>query len=211
MENTPNASNQSMLTGPLKRFSENDPTLRLNRLAQSLHSTEFSLEDESSVSVVRRRDNKNKITIGTRPWSADAISRWNIGTTDKNEQILIKLSHELAHAYQNEKGYEQALIDFLNGSNNIPADKIPYIELYALLSGIGPINGLVQEPIYAHQSQSTGDLKMETLEDITELISTYIISDEYFLYRLENSVTNLSHEQKEVVARKVIEVCKELD
>ena len=82
--------------------------------------------------------------------------------------------------------------------------------MYAVLSGVGTINGLTREPIYAEQSKTTGDLKMETLEEITELISSYMISDDYYLYRLENSVTSLDHDTKEKISRKIVEVCTKL-
>jgi hypothetical protein len=211
MENSPHNQNTPLLKGPLQRFVDNDPTFRLNRLAQSLNFTEYSLDDSTPNSVVRRRDGKNKITIGTQAHTSSIVERYGMGTTDKNEQILIKLSHELAHAYQNEKGYEKALLDYLNRTGDIPEFAVPYIELYMLLGGIGPVNGLAQESIYAAQSRVSGDLKMEALEDMTELISAYLISDEYFLYRLDRSVTNLTNEVREFIAQKVIEICKELD
>jgi len=211
MENGPHNPNTSLLKDPLRRFIENDPTLRLNRLAQSLNFTKYSLDDNTPNSVVRRREGKNIITIGTQTHSSGVVERYGMGTTDKNEQILIKLSHELAHAYQNEKGYEKALLDYLNRIGDVPTFAIPYIELYLLLNGVGPVNDLSQEAIYAAQSKLSGDLKMEALEDMTELISAYIISDEYFLYRLNGSVTNLTNEVRKFIAQKVIEVCKELD
>lgn len=213
MERPLESQDPSLLEEPLRRFLENDPTLRVSRVAHMLESTSVDFDENTSVSITHRGDEDvaNKITIGTVPLSENTSSRWNMGTSDKSEQILIKLSHELAHAFQTEKGYEGALVKFLNGgSNDIPENMIPYIELYALLSQIGAINPLTKEFVYAKQSRSTGNIKIETFEDITELISAYIISDEYFLYRLENSVTNLSHEEKEEVAKKVIEICREL-
>ena len=213
MTNPFEKTNVSLLQDPLRRFMENDPTLRLIRVANLLRSTSLSVDKNTSVSVTRRRsDNgaKNKVTIGAQPFSEGSVARWNIGTTDPSEQLIVKLSHELAHAFQAEMGYEQALVDFLNGHNDIPEFTIPYIELYAVLSGVGTINGLTREPIYAEQSKTTGDLKMETLEEITELISSYMISDDYYLYRLENSVTSLDHDTKEKISRKIVEVCTKL-
>ncbi|HEY4483763.1 MAG TPA: hypothetical protein VI752_01120 [Candidatus Paceibacterota bacterium] len=211
MENRSERQNFSLLEEPLRRFIENDPTLRLNRIAQVLQSTDVSYDENSWMSVTRREhDGTNKVTIGMQPLPQSSLDRWAIGTSDPSEQTMIKLSHELAHAFQREKGYESALVKFLNGYNDIPDHTVPYIELYAMLSGIGPINGLVKEPIYEEQSRNSGNLKMETLEDITELMSAYIISDEYFLYRLNNSVTNLDQDKKEMIALKTIEVCREL-
>lgn len=205
--------NTSLLEEPLRRFMEDDPTLRLIRVARILQSTVVSTNENTSVSVMRRKSSvggNNNVIIGTKPWSEEAVRRWGVGTNDKSEQIIIKLSHELAHAFQSEMGFEQSLVDFLNGHNDIPEYTIPYIELYAILSGVGTINGLTREPIYAEQSRTTGNLKMETLEEITELISSYMISDEYYLFRLENSVTSLDYDTKEMISRKVVEVCTRL-
>lgn len=205
--------NTSLLEEPLRRFMQDDPTLRLIRVSKILQSTIVSTDENTSISVTRRRPNMpadNMVTIGTQPWTEEAARRFGVGTNNPSEQIIIKLAHELAHAFQAEMGFEQALVDFLNGHNDIPEYTIPYIELYAILSGVGTINGLTREPIYAEQSRETGDLKMETLEEITELISSYMISDEYFIFRLENSVTNLDYDTKEIISRKVIEVCTRL-
>ncbi|MFA7252849.1 MAG: hypothetical protein WC027_03245 [Candidatus Paceibacterota bacterium] len=210
MKNKFEGQNISLLAEPLRLFSEGDPTLRLNRLIQKLHKTEVFFDENSSASVTHRENNLNTVRIGAQPYSDELVKRWNMGTVSPEEQRFVKLAHELAHAFQTEKGYEKSLVDFLNGENNIPDSMIPYIELYALLSGIGPVNPLSVESIYKEQSKRSGHLKMETLEDITELISAYIISDDYFLARLENSMMTLSDEQKELVAKKVIEVCRDL-
>lgn len=211
MENRPQDPSASLLKNPLQRFAENDPTFRLNRLAASLNFTEYFVDNNTPISLLSSRGGTNKITIGTQPYPASVVERYGMGTTNKDEQILIKLSHELAHAYQREKGYEQALLDYLNRANDIPSFTVPYVELYLLLNGVGPVNGLSREAIYAAQSRVSGQLKMETLEDMTELISAYIISDEYFMYRLENSLSYLSNEVKEFISLKVIEVCKDID
>lgn len=211
MSENPEQYHPSTLEIPLQQFLENDPTLRLNRVALMLNSTQVSLNESSWVSSNRREEGgENVISIGTKELPEEVATRWGVGTGDKTEQLLVKLSHELAHSFQLERGFEGTLVRFLNGDNNISKDHLPYVELYAILSGIGPINGLTTEPIYAEQSVQTGNLKMETLEDITELISAYMISDEYFTSRLENSISSLSGEQKEQIAIKVIEVCREL-
>ena len=202
--------NQSLLEGPLRQFIEGDPGLRLNRVASLLNSSTISHDPNTWVSSTRRSDGENSISIGTAALPLEVAERWGIGTSDQNEQMMVKLSHELAHAFQEEKGFEGALVSFLNGNNDINERHLPYIELYSLLSGIGPINGLTTEAVYAAQSTNTGLLKVEILEDITELIAAYIVSDEYFSYRLDNSVSSIEQEQKEQIAIKVIEVCREL-
>lgn len=200
-----------MLEAPLQQFLSNDPSLRLNRVAQILNSTQVAHTESTWTSSTRReQDGVNIVSIGIQTLPEEVTARWGVGTSNQNEQVLIKLSHELAHAFQVEKGFEGALVRFLDGDNNIPDNFVPYIELYAILSDLGPINGLTTESVYAQQSRGTGNLKMEILEDITELIAAYIISDGYFAQRLESSVTNLSQEQKEQIATKVIGVCMEL-
>lgn len=195
---------------PLRQFVEGDPDMRLNRVAALLRSTSVSHDPSTWVSSTKREGGNNTISIGTQELPEQVAERWRVGTSDQNEQLLIKLSHELAHAYQEEKGFETALVGFLDGNNEIGKQHLPYIELYALLTGIGPINGLTTESVYASQSTNTGLLRVEVLEDITELIAAYIVSDEYFSYRLENSVSSLDQEQKEKIATKVIEICREL-
>lgn len=201
----------SLLQVPLQRFLDKDPNFKVNKLAAILEHTDVDYDPDTWVSVTRRgSDDKSSIVVGLQPWPEELVERWSVGSTNTNEQILFRLAHELSHAYQKERGYEAALVKFLDGDNDIPEQHIPYVELYVLLSGIGTVNGLTTAAIYEQQSRTTGNLKMETLEDITELIAAYLISDEYFLYRLENSVTVLDVVTKEDLAKKVIEICREL-
>ncbi len=208
----PEREPSTLLAHPLRQFLEGDPSFRLNRLAGMLNKTEIVQNESTWVSSTKREeDGSNTISVGTQALPEGVSDRWGYGTSEPSEQLVIKLAHELAHGYQRESGLEEALVSFLNGSTDIANEHIPFIELYAMLTGLGRINGLTTEEIYAEQSKGTGLLKMEILEDITELMAAYMISDEYFTFRLENSVSNLTHEEKEQIATKILQICAALD
>ena len=208
----PEREPSSLLATPLNQFLDGDPSLRLNRLAGMLNNAQIVQNESTWISSTKRKeDGSNTVSIGTQALPEDVSDRWGYGTRDPKEQSVIKLAHELAHVYQRESGLEGALVSFLNGNTDIANEHIPFIELYAMLTGLGPINGLTTEAIYAEQSKGTGLLKMEILEDITELMGAYMISDEYFSYRLENSISNLTHEEKEQIATKILQICAVLD
>ncbi len=202
------------LGGALKKFMSGDPTLRLNKLVDSLQGAVVTTNENTWVSSTRRNEHdKNKISIGTAQLPHEVAKRWGVETDDVNEQILTKFAHELAHQFQIEKGFENALVRWLvdsEGKEVIASEHIPYIELYAFIAQNGRITGLSSEPIYAEQSKNTGELKVEILEDITELISAYLISDEYFNYMLSISRKSLTHEETEFICTKVIEICRDL-
>ena len=132
---------------------------------------------------------------------------WGVDKT--KEQLLVKLAHETAHAFQNQSGHETALVNFLNGSNNIDEKSRPYLELYALLNAKGVCNGLADMNIYHKQSSTTGLLDVTTLEDITEFIGAYLISDEYFNFRLDGSRTPLSKDEKNKISTLVVQIVRE--
>jgi len=204
-------SESTLLKEPLERFVQKDQTMRLYR-ALSVLNADIDFDESTSVSVCRRRPGqKDKITIGTKLVPKEVSVKWNMGTHDEMEQVIIKLSHELAHVFQKQMGYEQALVDFLNGSNDIPEYTKKYIQLYGTILETGAINPLTLEQIYREQNKGAGLMRHEILEDITELISAYFVSDEYFLYRLDKSVSGLTHEQKSEVAKIIVELCAELN
>lgn len=196
----------------LAQFLNSDPQLRLNRAAQSLSGANVQYNPDTWVSSNKRNgQEQNEIIIGGKPLPSEVASRWKIGTEDINEQLLIKTAHELAHQYQHEKGYESALVAWLNGSDVIDQKFIPYLELYAVLAEVGRVSGLSTEKVYSQQSERTGNLKVEILEDITELIGAYLISDEYLNYKLEHSASRLNNEQMTTLATKVVEICQDLE
>jgi hypothetical protein len=122
------------------------------------------------------------------------------------EQLLIKLAHEAAHVFQNQIGYEQALVDFLNGASDMDEKFHPYLELYTFLNTKGVCNGLANMDGYHNQSRDTGLLSMKTLEDMTEFIGAYLISDDYFNFRLDGSKIPLSEEEKVKITALVIQI-----
>lgn len=205
-ETTPN----NLLEEPLKKFEARDPEFRLFKVLDLLKNTVIEFDETKSMSIFRRSVTPHKIIIGTLPYDQSIVEQWNMGTKTDTEQIMIKLSHELAHAYQDERGYEQALIDYCNGANEFDKDLFPFVELYLMLESIGVINPLVEDSIYEQPDFNT-IFNMRVFEDVTELMSAYLISDEYFLYRLGLSKSTLDDEQRTFICRKVIEVFKEIE
>ncbi len=215
MEHSPQTADSGISTAYSRFFIERDPSFRLTKAIETLRNTSIELNSERSTSVSSRTQDENgesvnKITIGLKPYSNTEVERWSMGTNSNEEQILVKLAHEVAHAFQKEKGYEKSLEDFFNGSNDIPESHIIYLLLYQEISSTGRISGLANEDVYRQQSISTGDIKMEIVEEITELIASYFLGDAYFQFRLDQSLTELDLEQKESIASKIISLCAEL-
>ena len=154
----------------------------------------------------RLENGSHHITIGTQPFSRTCVDSFGWGANSDEEQVLIKLAHEVAHVLQSQAGHEKALVAFLDGSNDIGATFHPYIELYALLRERGICNGLANLDIYHAQSRTTGNLNMNTLEDITEFLGAYLISDAYFLFRLEQTKIPLSQDEMSKIASCVIQI-----
>lgn len=148
----------------------------------------------------------HQISLGAVPFRRESVDSFGWGVDDAKEQLLVKLAHESAHVFQNQAGYEQALVNFLNGSNDIAEKFHPYLELYTFLNTKGVCNGLADMNVYHRQSRDTGLLSMNTLEDMTEFIGAYLINDNYFNFRLEGSKVSLSEEDKKKIAMLVIQI-----
>lgn len=184
-------------------------TLRVGRILSRVQGV-LSVNNESATSSTKRNeDGTAEIHIGLQPFSSERVSAFGWGVEGEKEQLLIKLAHESAHTLQNQVGYEQALVDFLNGSNEIEERFHPYIELYTLLNTLGISNGLANDDVYHSQNSSAGRLSVTTLEDMTEFIGAYLISDEYFNFRLDGANTQLSASDKTKIAHLVIQIVGE--
>ena len=128
-------------------------SLRVAKILDGVNGV-LEIDDSSSSSSIRRLDTGTvQITIGAVPFRTESIEEFGWGVEGAKEQMLVKLSHETAHAFQSQTGYEQALVDFLNGSNNIDEKFHPYIELYTFLNSKGVCNGLADSEIYHIQSK----------------------------------------------------------
>lgn len=185
---------------------QGDSSLRVSNIIDSINGSIY-INDNSTISSTKRlEDGSAKISLGAVPFGKESVDSFGWGVDSAKEQLLIKLAHESAHAFQEQFGYEQALVNFLNGSNDIGENFHPYIELYVFLNSKGVCNGLADMDVYHEQSRDTGLLSMNTLEDVTEFIGAYIISDDYFNFRLNASRITLTEEDKEKIATLVIQI-----
>jgi hypothetical protein len=185
---------------------ESRNSLRVGKIL-SVVNGELSINEASAESSTKRLENgMSQIALGAMPFRRENVDSFGWGVDSAKEQLLVKLAHESAHVFQNQAGYEQALINFLNGSNDIDEKFHPYIELYAFLNIKGICNGLAGMDVYHRQNRDTGLLSMNTLEDMTEFIGAYLISDDYFNFRLEGSRVSLSDEDKKKIAMLVIQI-----
>lgn len=185
---------------------ESRNSLRVGKVLTKVNGSLLMDEGSTDSSTRREESGSSLITLGTLPFRRDNVDGFGWGVDSAKEQLLIKLAHESAHVFQSQAGYEQALVDFLNGSNNILEKFHPYLELYVFLNTKGICNGLADTEIYHRQSRETGLLNMTTLEDMTEFIGAYLVSDDYFNFRLDGSKVNLSEGDKKKIASLVIQI-----
>ena len=202
-------SGLSQLMDQVLLNEESRDSLRIGRILSTTNGTLVVNEASAGSSVKRLEDGSSIISLGELPFRRESVDSFGWGVDSANEQLLIKLSHEIAHVFQSKSGYEQALVNFLNGSNDIDEKFHPYLELYAFLNTKGVCNGLADMDVYHQQSRDTGLLSMNTLEDMTEFIGAYLISDDYFTFRLEGSKLPLSGEEKNKISTLVIQIIGE--
>ncbi len=181
-------------------------TLRVGKILSTVNGTLVVNEASAESSVKRLEGGSSQLSLGSMPFRRESVDGFAWGVDSAKEQLLIKLAHETAHVFQNQAGYEQALINFLNGSNDIDEKFHSYLELYSFLNTKGVCNGLADMNVYHRQSRDTGLLSMNTLEDMTEFIGAYLISDDYFNFRLGGSKVSLSDEDKKKIATLVIQI-----
>lgn len=185
---------------------ESRNSLRVGKILSTINAALVVNEASDESSAKRLENGSSQISLGAMPFRRENVDNFGWGVDSAKEQLLVKLAHESAHVFQNQAGYEQALVSFLNGSNDIDEKFHPYLELYAFLNTKGVCNGLADMNVYHRQSRDTGLLSMNTLEDITEFIGAYLISDDYFNFRLEGSKVSLSDEDKKKIAMLVIQI-----
>lgn len=188
---------------------ESKNSIRVGRILSAVNGSLVINEASAESSTKRLEDGSSQISLGAMPFRKENVDNFGWGVDSAKEQLLVKLSHESAHVFQNQAGYEQALVDFLNGSNDIDKKFHPYLELYAFLNTKGVCNGLANMDMYHKQSMGTGLLNMTTLEDMTEFIGAYLVSDDYFNFRLNGSNISLSDEDKKKIATLVIQIVGE--
>lgn len=185
---------------------ESRNALRVGKILSLVNGTLIVSEVSTESGAKRNEDGSSQISLGAMPFRKESIDSFGWGVDSAKEQLLVKLAHEAAHVFQNQSGYEQALVNFLNGANDVDEKFHPYIELYTFLDTKGVCNGLADMDVYHKQSRNTGLLSMNTLEDMTEFIGAYLISDDYFNFRLEGSKVFLSDEDKKKIATLVMQI-----
>jgi hypothetical protein len=185
---------------------ESRNSLRVGKILSEVGGVLVVNEASAESSTKRLENGSSQISLGAMPFRRENVDSFGWGVDSAKEQLLVKLAHESAHVFQNQAGYEQALVGFLNGSNDIDEKFHPYLELYTFLNTKGVCNGLADAGVYHRQSMDTGLLSISTLEDVTELIGAYLISDDYFNFRLEGSKVPLSDEDKKKIAMLVIQI-----
>ena len=197
----------------LQQFVTTDPSMRLNKITDLAPGKRIAARANPTtwVSKVDRTDDQKEVrsmSVGTSKNPHEIAETFNWGTSNVNDEILVKTAHEIAHTYQVDNKLEQGLVNFLTGVNNgYTEQQEACIRLYALLSGTARLSGLSTLPIYEKQSQETGLLSVEILEDITEYLGAYLISDEYFTWRLEHARIQLSEEDKNELTTFIIRMC----
>lgn len=191
-------------------FGNKDMSLRLNKITETLLPVEIVMDKNTRVSG-RRRGGSITIGIAKNPKDIETAFRW--GTFIKEEERVVKISHEISHRLQEVKGLEESLVNFLSGRNDIPESSHTYIELYTLLSGLGLVTGLAHLNTYHEQNELErqrvtvgASLDIRTLEDITEFLAAYSLGDEYFNFRLGSTKRVLNQEEQENISRLVVAV-----
>jgi hypothetical protein len=137
------------------------------------------------------------------------------GTETKEQDYVVKFAHEYAHAVQGE--FEASLMRFLTktgplAEGDIPEDHVPFLQLYSELQDIGGLFGLSSHPFYHQQNESMKaehgylPVDIKVIEDMAELIGSYLLGTEYFLHRIGNTRARISQEQAERLAGYVVTV-----
>ncbi|MBY0310107.1 hypothetical protein K2Q16_03110 [Patescibacteria group bacterium] len=205
------------LTGPAHEFGTNNPSFRLNKVAAAIlgdgDRIKLKPDDTTWVGKYSRTpttQHERTITYGTGGVPETVAQRWGIAEASPKEQLVFKFAHELAHAFLEQSGYERTLLQWLDG-HLVPQNQIPIIHLYLALEKVGRVSGLSTMDVYRRQSEQveSGRLNVAILEDITELVAAYFLGDEYYMQKIDQSVTNLTQVAKDVITANIILLCKD--
>ena len=173
-----------------------DGKLTINRVQQAATPLVRSIESDPGTWVSRTHNNKDgtvHISIGEQAIPDATLRRWKWGTDTVEGQYAVKVSHEYAHIVQ--KAFDNDLLSWLDqirGSFSQVGEQ--YIRLYAGLNQNGPVTGLAAGSLYHEQSSDTGNLDMQTYEDLAELIGARMLSKDYFAFRMRNTNVQVSEE-----------------
>lgn len=175
-----------------------DGKLPLNITQLVLKDLKVTAHKDSWVSSAKRGD-AAVLNIGLGAVPSDTVKRWGWGVTEAADQVHIKASHEYAHFIQD--FFDKDLARFLdNKINDVQEHSHSYLELYAFLTQTGRISGLPEETIYKQQTETLKQqgslLDMQTYEDMAEVIGAWMLGEVYYNFRLNNSKTPLTSEQR---------------
>lgn len=181
--------------------------LPLNLAQELLKEIHFTVEPSSWIGIARRTD--RSISLGLDAIPLDTVRRWGWGVESAADQVHVKASHEYAHFIQD--FFDRDLTKFLDRKfEEVREQSHAYLQLYTVLSEIGRISGLPEEKIYERQNQEIsargGHLDMRIYEDMAEMIGAWMLGDDYYNFRLDHSVTPLTHEQKEDLTKLIWKV-----
>jgi Zn-dependent M16 (insulinase) family peptidase len=187
----------------LEKFVANE--LDINKV-QELTREQVRVESDPTtwVSSTRSENGITRVRIGEQLLPENIARQFRWGAETVEHQYVVKVAHEYAHVVQ--EMFDQHLLRWLDGADNVPEDAIPYVQLYAALANVGGLHGLSQMDVYHEQSRSTGNLNVSVYEDMAETIGSYLLSSEYFLYRIQNARGQITQEQAEELVDHVVAV-----
>lgn len=175
-----------------------DKKLPLNLAQEVLGDLEIAQNENSWVSSTRRGD-AAVLNIGLEAVPSETVKRWGWGVVEAADQIHIKASHEYAHFIQD--FFDKDLARFLdNKINEVEEHSHSYLELYAFFTQTGRISRLPEEVVYKQQTETLRRqgslLDMQTYEDMAEVIGAWMLGEVYYQFRLDNSKTPLTSNQR---------------
>lgn len=185
-----------------------DGKLPLNLAQEILENVEVALNESSWASSARRGD-AAVLKIGLEAVPVETVKRWGWGVVEAADQVHIKASHEYAHFIQD--FFDKDLARFLdNKINEVQEHSHSYLEFYTFLIQTGRISGLPEEAIYRQQTETLRQqgslLDMQTYEDMAELVGAWMLGEAYYNFRLDNSKTLLTLEQRGQLAKMIEKV-----
>ena len=203
-----------------RRYVQADPSMRLLQTLVTLTDTTFTNDDTTWVSSTKPSD--QKIIIGTKKLPENIARIYNWGVNTQEAENIIKVAHESSHALQAKKHLTDDWVRHKNGEKVLGGEvSYAFIYLYDMLSVNKKTKGayatgLPSLPFYHNETEkiqanleNNGQdpetaIEVPVLEDITELIAAYLISDEYFAFRLEAS--GLDEAYKETATKLIIQI-----
>jgi len=187
----------------LEEFVSNQ--LAINKV-QEFARDRVTLESDPStwVSSASSTEKGTHISIGEQKVPEAIARQFRWGAETAEQEYVVKVAHEYAHIVQ--AAFDQYLLRWLDGANDIPMDAVAYVQLYVVLAAVGSLHGLSQMNVYHEQGRTTGNLNVSVYEDMAETIGSYLLGNEYFLYRIQNAQRQITQEQAREIVDNVVAV-----